>query len=269
LELACALRRENPQRTGAQIARIIAETQGWSPAPRTLQRHFAKLGLDRRHPTGETVAFGRFEASAVNELWVGDGLVGPSVAGRRAVLVAFLDDHSRAFVGYRWSTSEDAVRAAAALRAGIAARGIPQAVYLDNGSGFVSASLLRACAVLGVRLIHSRPGRPEGRGKIERVFRTKRTQTVLTGHLGFAVLPGLVAAAGWWSGGVAWARAGSARRGGRRWGLIEGYAEVYVDLPAGDADLLDDDAHQPLASGEVELVDAGRDRLGEVADAFP
>jgi putative transposase len=176
LELACALRRENPQRTGAQIARIIAETQGWSPAPRTLQRHFAKLGLDRRHPTGETVAFGRFEACAVNELWVGDGLVGPSVAGRRAVLVAFLDDHSRAFVGYRWSTSEDAVRAAAALRAGIAARGIPQAVYLDNGSGFVSASLLRACAVLGVRLIHSRPGRPEGRGKIERVFRTVREQ---------------------------------------------------------------------------------------------
>jgi hypothetical protein len=44
---------------------------------------------------------------------------------------------------------------------------------------------------------------------------------------------------------------------------------VYVDLPAGDADLLDDDAHQPLASGEVELVDADRDRLGEVADAFP
>jgi putative transposase len=176
LELACALRRENPQRTGAQIARIIAETQGWSPSPRTLQRHFTKIGLDRYHPTGEAVAFGRFEASTVNELWVGDGLVGPLVAGRRAVLVAFMDDHSRAFMGYRWSTSEDAVRAAAALRAGIAARGIPQAVYLDNGSGFVSASLLRACAVLGVRLIHSRPGRPQGRGKIERVFRTVRDQ---------------------------------------------------------------------------------------------
>ena len=112
----------------------------------------------------------------MNELWVGDGLVGPVCAGRRAVLVAFLDDHSRGFMGYRWSTSEDAVRAAAALRAGVGARGVPEAVYLDNGSGFVSHSLLRACAVLGIRMIHSRPGRPEGRGKIERVFRTVREQ---------------------------------------------------------------------------------------------
>jgi putative transposase len=30
--------------------------------------------------------------------------------------------------------------------------------------------------VLGIRLIHSRPGRPEGRGKIERFFRTVRDQ---------------------------------------------------------------------------------------------
>jgi putative transposase len=37
---------------------------------------------------------------------------------------------------------------------------------------------LRACAVLGIRLIHSRPGRPEGRGKIERVFRTIREQVL-------------------------------------------------------------------------------------------
>ena len=43
-------------------------------------------------------------------------------------------------------------------------------------SPFVSGQLLRACAVLGIRLIHSRPGRPEGRGKIERVFRTVRQQ---------------------------------------------------------------------------------------------
>jgi hypothetical protein len=42
-----------------------------------------------------------------------------------------LDDRSRAFMGYRWSTSEDAVRAAAALRAGIGARGVPEAIYLD------------------------------------------------------------------------------------------------------------------------------------------
>ena len=49
-------------------------------------------------------------------------------------------------------------------------------VYVDNGSAFVSSQLLRACASLGVRLVHSRPGRPQGRGKIERVFETVRIQ---------------------------------------------------------------------------------------------
>jgi putative transposase len=38
------------------------------------------------------------------------------------------------------------------------------------------AWLLRGCAVLGIKLIHSRPGKPEGRGKIERFFRTVRDQ---------------------------------------------------------------------------------------------
>lgn len=65
------------------------------------------------------------------------------------------------------------------MRAGIAARGVPKAVYVDNGSPFVSGQLLRSCAVLGIRLIHSRPGRPEGRGKIERVFRTVREQLLV------------------------------------------------------------------------------------------
>ncbi len=47
---------------------------------------------------------------------------------------------------------------------------------MDNGSAFVDAWLLRACAKLGVRLVHSTPHRPQGRGKIERFFRTVREQ---------------------------------------------------------------------------------------------
>jgi putative transposase len=35
---------------------------------------------------------------------------------------------------------------------------------------------LRACAKLGIRLIHSTPHRPQGRGKIERFFRSVRDQ---------------------------------------------------------------------------------------------
>ena len=52
-------------------------------------------------------AFGRFEAAEPDELWVSDGLHGPLVEGRRAVLFALLDDHSRYVVGYRWGHGED------------------------------------------------------------------------------------------------------------------------------------------------------------------
>ena len=76
----------------------------------------------------------------------------------------------------RFGFSEDTVRLAAALRPALASRGVPGSVYVDNGSAFVDAWLLRACAALGIKLVHSAPGRPQGRGKIERFFRTVREQ---------------------------------------------------------------------------------------------
>jgi putative transposase len=58
----------------------------------------------------------------------------------------------------------------------LSARGVPESIYVDNGSAFVDTRLLRACASLAIRLTHSKPGRPQGRGKIERFFRTVRDQ---------------------------------------------------------------------------------------------
>ena len=176
LDLAVKLKRETPGRTGAQVAEIIRTAEGWAPSERTIQRLFARLGLNTRPDGTPPEAFGRFEAAAANDRWTGDALHGPVVAGHKAYLFAFIDDHSRAIPGYRWGHSEDTVRLEAALRHGLGSRGIPRSVYVDNGSAFVAAPLLRACAVLGIRLVHSRPGRPEGRGKIERFFRTVRDQ---------------------------------------------------------------------------------------------
>jgi putative transposase len=168
IELAVALKRENPQRTAAQVRRILRTQLGWAPGERTLQRHFADLTVTDPHALGVVQdstgagsgAFGRFEAARPNELWTGDALHGPRIGGRKAYLFAFLDDHSRTIVGHRWGFAEDSVRLAAALRPALASRGVPEAVYVDNGSAFVDAGLLRACAVLGIKLIHSTPGRP-------------------------------------------------------------------------------------------------------------
>ncbi len=177
LDLAAALKRENPARTAAQVAAILeANAPGSAPAPRTLQRLFARLELNTRPDGSPPAAFGRFEAERPNQMWTGDALHGPVVGGKKAYLLAFLDDHSRLLTGYRWAHSEDTLRLEAALRAGLASRGVAKVVYLDNGSAMVSKQLLRALAVLGIRLVHSRPGRPQGRGKIERFFKTVREQ---------------------------------------------------------------------------------------------
>ena len=176
LELAASLKRENPTRTVAQVARILRTATGWAPSGSTLLRHFHRLDLMGPNADEHPVVFGRFEAADPNELWVGDALHGPRVGDRKTYLFAFLDDHSRLATGYRFGYAEDTVRLAAALRPALAARGIPRSVYVDNGSAFVDAWLLRACAKLGVSLVHSQPGRPQGRGKIERFFRTVREQ---------------------------------------------------------------------------------------------
>ena len=53
---------------------------------------------------------------------------------------------------------------------------IPKRLYVDNGAVYRSHHLALVCAKLGITLIHSRPYVPQGRGKIERFFRTVRMQ---------------------------------------------------------------------------------------------
>jgi putative transposase len=196
LELAAALKKEAPGRTAAQVAAVLRAHAGWAPSERTLQRHFAAAGLNVRPDGTPPQVFGRFEAERPNELWTGDAMHGPLLAsGRKAILFAFLDDHSRAVTGHRWTTIEDTIRLQGALRAGVATRGIPKIIYVDNGSPYIDRQLERACAVLGTRLTHSQPRRPQGRGKVERFFRTVRDQFLVeltaAGRPAFEDLAGL------------------------------------------------------------------------------
>ena len=176
MELAAALKKENPARTAAQVQRILKAQAGWAPDERTIQRMFNRTGLTALVTAEAAPAFGRFEAARPNEIWTGDALHAIRLDGRKTYLFAFIDDHSRAVMAARFGFAEDTIRLAAALRPALASRGVPEHVYVDNGSAFADAWLLRACARLGIKLVHSQPGKPQGRGKIERFFRTVRGQ---------------------------------------------------------------------------------------------
>jgi putative transposase len=175
-ELAAGLKMENPARTAAQVRRVLAAQLGWAPSVRTIQRWLEARELTTRPGGAPPAAFGRFEAAMVNEIWTADLMNGPKVAGRTSFLAGIIDDRSRFLTGARFVRRPDAVRFAGVLRAAIAAHGVPRTLYTDNGSCFADSSLARACAVLGITLTHSAPGRPMGRGKIERVFETIQQQ---------------------------------------------------------------------------------------------
>ena len=189
LDVVVALKREQPDRTCAQVARVLARHLAAAgdprraPSPRTVARHLAREGIDRTGRVGAPRVFGRFEAAARNDRWTGDALHGPHVGGREAILFAVVDDHARLAVGYRWVHGEDELRLQAALRHALASRGVPRELYADNGAPYVGGQLHRSCAVLGIRLVHSRPGEPQGRGKVERFFRTVRDQFLVEAAL--------------------------------------------------------------------------------------
>ena len=110
-------------------------------------------------------------------------LYGPKLADprdpkklRKTYLFAFIDDRSRIIPHGEFFFDESLPRLERTLRVAIEKRGVPKAVYVDNGAVFVSHQFNRICAHLGIKRILATPGEPAGRGKIERFFRTVRGQ---------------------------------------------------------------------------------------------
>lgn len=93
---------------------------------------------------------------------------------RKAILLAFLDDHTRRILYARFLFNEKAIHFEDGVRHILKAYGRIGRLYTDNGATFVSKQTKRILDTLGVYLIHSRPYKPQGRGKIERFFRTVR-----------------------------------------------------------------------------------------------
>jgi putative transposase len=122
----------------------------------------------------------RYEAEYPNDIWQSDVMHGPKIIvngrKRKAYLIAFLDDHSRLLPYAEFYLSEQLISWLDAFRQALLFRGVPRKLYVDNGAAFRSRHLERICGSLGIALIHTPPYTPQGRGKIERFFRTVRSQ---------------------------------------------------------------------------------------------
>ena len=121
----------------------------------------------------------KFEAELPNDLWQSDVLHGPLVETggkkRKSYLIAFIDDHSRLVPYGAFYPGESLSFYLKALEQALSTRGLPRKLYVDNGAAFRSHHLEQVTASLGIALIHARPYKPQGKGKIERWFKTVRS----------------------------------------------------------------------------------------------
>lgn len=189
----------SPAPSAAHVHRVvagIAPQHGW-PVPSyatvyavisSIDPAMRTLGLDgeKRYREVFDLVYRR-EASGPNEIWQADHteldlwVVTPSGRPARPWLTIIEDDYSRVVAGYATNLgAPSTVQTSLALRQAIWRKGepgwhvcgIPAAFYTDHGSDFTSTHLEQVAADLKMRLVFSGPGRPRGRGKIERYFET-------------------------------------------------------------------------------------------------
>jgi putative transposase len=187
----------------------IATSQKWSPPSygtvygivRDLDPAMVTLALD-----GHAAFRDQFEliyrhrANQPNAVWQADHtqldifILDANGTTVRPWLTTVIDDYSRAVAGYTvFLGAPSALQTSLALRQAIWRKtdtawsvcGIPDTLYVDHGSDFTSIHLEQVAAELHFQLVYSSVGRPQGRGKVERLFGTLNTELLpeLPGYL--------------------------------------------------------------------------------------
>ncbi|MDR6775744.1 Mu transposase C-terminal domain-containing protein [Azospirillum sp. BE72] len=203
---------KRPRLSAATIHRRVcnvAAAQGWR-APSYGTVHAILSSLD---PTMVTLALDgpaayrnryelihRHRAETPNALWQADHtqldvlILDESGKPARPWLTTVIDDRSRAVAGYLVFLGAPCVlNTCLALRHAIWRKadpawpvcGVPDVLYVDHGSDFTSRHLDRVAADLRFQVVYSAVGRPQGRGKVERLFGTINTELLpeLPGYL--------------------------------------------------------------------------------------
>jgi len=138
-----------------------------------------------------------FSMQYANQLWQADTMFGPYVSAgangashRETRLIAFLDDASRVLCHGEFFFEENVDALVKALQAAFYKRGIPEQLYVDNGSIYACQEITLICARIGCILRHTAVRDAAAKGKIERFFKRVRDQ-FLTRQLDLSSLDAL------------------------------------------------------------------------------
>lgn len=143
----------------------------------TIQR-FCKAAFSSPHMKNDGKDRRAFEAERVNGIWQADTLYGPYISSpkSRVYIQTIIDDKSRVIVASRAVASDNATTFQSTLKSAVSAFGLPEKLYVDNGSAYRNDQLNMICGDLGVVLLHAPVRDGAAKGKIERLNRTLRTR---------------------------------------------------------------------------------------------
>lgn len=185
-EALCAIKEGHPKlsvRAVIKHAREHGRVPAEQPLPAsTVHRLFTREGLMVKKTDAPTGADRRrFAFQYAGQLWMSDVMHGVTAADgrgrrRKTYLIAFIDDATRVIPYAAFAFAENTTAFLPVFKQALIRRGIPERLYVDNGANYRSQQLALVCARLGTALIHARPHQPQGKGKIERWFRTVRAQ---------------------------------------------------------------------------------------------
>ena len=183
-DVLLAIKEERPELTVPLVIKTARES-GKIPSnirlpESTIYKLLARNGLTKKQ-TSPDKDHRRFSYNYAGELWMSDVMHGPAIKTdggrkRKTYLIAFIDDATRVIPYAAFAHSENTASFMEVFRQAILRRGIPQRLFVDNGSAFRSQHLSLVCAKLGITLIHARAYHAAAKGKIERWFRTIRLQ---------------------------------------------------------------------------------------------
>jgi len=182
-QLICDVRREHPSASAELIVATLVRqgsVREGAVSAATVRRLLAERGLDRisLRGTNEGLERRRWEAAYPGALWHGDVCHGPMLTGGAKStplrIHALLDDRSRYVVALEARSTEREDDMLGLLVRAVRQHGVPETLYLDNGSTYSGKALATACPRLGIALVHATPYDPQARGKMERFWRTLR-----------------------------------------------------------------------------------------------
>jgi putative transposase len=186
VDVLLEIKEDNPK---LSVQLVIREARKHSEVPEdlplpasTVHRLLERHGLmDKAQGESGDADRRRFAFAHAGELWMSDVMHGPSVfvgarTKRKTYLLAFIDDATRVIPYCAFALAENTRAFLPVLKQAMLRRGLVERLYVDNGANYRSQHLALVCAKLGIALIHARPYRPQGKGKIERWFKTVRAQ---------------------------------------------------------------------------------------------